>query len=64
LLDRIDIEIEVPAVPYKELRAGEAADSSEGLRVCGARARDMELAPGASASGQSASFLPTVYVSC
>ena len=28
LLDRIDIHIDVPAVKYRELRAGEAAESS------------------------------------
>jgi magnesium chelatase family protein len=32
LLDRIDIHVEVPAVPYKELRAGAAAESSEEIR--------------------------------
>jgi magnesium chelatase family protein len=40
LLDRIDIQIEVPAVPYKELRAGEVAESSADMlaRVEAARA--------------------------
>ncbi|MGA2716735.1 MAG: ATP-binding protein [Bryobacteraceae bacterium] len=42
LLDRIDIQIEVPAVPYKELRAGELADSSEDMRVRAARAREIQ----------------------
>ncbi len=39
LLDRIDIQIEVPAVPYKELRAGDVAESSADMlaRVEGAR---------------------------
>jgi magnesium chelatase family protein len=32
LLDRIDIHIEVPAVPYKELRSEVAVDSSETMR--------------------------------
>jgi len=40
LLDRIDIHIEVPAVPYKELRAGDVAESSADIlaRVEEARA--------------------------
>jgi len=39
LLDRIDIQTEVPAVPYKELRAGEVTESSAEMleRVEGAR---------------------------
>jgi magnesium chelatase family protein len=45
LLDRIDIQIEVPAVPFRELRAGEVAESSEDMRgraagAGGAGARD------------------------
>jgi magnesium chelatase family protein len=41
LLDRIDIHIEVPAVQYKELRGGAAAEGSEQIRerVLAARAR-------------------------
>ena len=41
LLDRIDIHIEVPAVQYKELRGGAAAESSAVIRarVLGARER-------------------------
>jgi len=41
LLDRIDIHIEVPAVQYKELRSGEAAEGSEQIRdrVLAARER-------------------------
>lgn len=42
LLDRIDIQIEVPAVPYKELRAGEVADSSADMRARIAKARDVQ----------------------
>src|SRR5207302_589763 len=40
LLDRIDIHVEVPAVPYKELRGNSAAESSADIRarVEGARA--------------------------
>jgi len=32
LLDRIDIHVEVPAVPFKELRGGNAAESSADIR--------------------------------
>ncbi len=33
LLDRIDIHVEVPAVPYKELRGGQAAEPSAEIRA-------------------------------
>jgi len=46
LLDRIDIQIEVPAVCYKELRAGEVAESSEDMRLRAARAREIQQARG------------------
>jgi magnesium chelatase family protein len=44
LLDRIDIHIEVPAVQYKELRAGQAAEGSAQIRdrVLAARARQTD----------------------
>jgi magnesium chelatase family protein len=44
LLDRIDIHIEVPAVQYKELRGGAAAEGSAQIRtrVMAARARQRE----------------------
>ena len=44
LLDRIDIHIEVPAVQYKELRSGSAAEGSAEIRarVLAARARQHE----------------------
>lgn len=44
LLDRIDIHIEVPAVPYKELAAEEAGTSSDAMRqqVRAARRRQAE----------------------
>jgi magnesium chelatase family protein len=44
LLDRIDIHIEVPAVQYKELRGGAAAEGSSHIRarVMAARARQRE----------------------
>ena len=43
LLDRIDIHIEVPAVPYKELSAGSTGDPSETIRLRVKRARDIQL---------------------
>ncbi len=46
LLDRIDIQIEVPAVPYKELRASEVAESSEDMRARASRARETQNARG------------------
>jgi magnesium chelatase family protein len=46
LLARIDIQIEVPAAPYKELRAGEVAGSSEDMRVRAAGAREIQHARG------------------
>jgi magnesium chelatase family protein len=44
LLDRIDIHIEVPAVQYKELRGGAAAEGSAEIRtrVLAARERQRE----------------------
>ena len=44
LLDRIDIHIEVPAVQYKELRGGAAAEGSAQIRnrVMTARARQQK----------------------
>src|ERR1035441_2461480 len=50
LLDRIDIQIEVPAVPFRELRAGELAESSEDMRERAARAREIQHARGYSNS--------------
>jgi magnesium chelatase family protein len=50
LLDRIDIQIEVPAVPYKELRASEVAESSEDMRARASRARETQNARGYSNS--------------
>ncbi len=46
LLDRIDIQIEVPAVPYKELRSGEVAESSADMRARAAKARETQQARG------------------
>jgi magnesium chelatase family protein len=46
LLDRIDIHVEVPAVPYKELRGGAPAESSADLRGRVERARAIQQARG------------------
>jgi magnesium chelatase family protein len=46
LLDRIDIQIEVPAVPYKELRSEEFATSSEEMRGRAQRATEIQRARG------------------
>jgi len=42
LLDRIDIHIEVPAVHYRELRGGEAAESSAVIRARVLKARELQ----------------------
>jgi magnesium chelatase family protein len=44
LLDRIDIHIEVPAVQYKELRGGAAAEGSAEIRERVMRARERQQA--------------------
>jgi magnesium chelatase family protein len=44
LLDRIDIHIEVPAVPYKELRGGAAAEGSAQIRERVLKARERQQA--------------------
>src|SRR6185312_13375455 len=46
LLDRIDIHVEVPAVPYKELRGAEAAESSAEIRARVEAARAVQQARG------------------
>jgi magnesium chelatase family protein len=43
LLDRIDIHIDVPAVNYKELRAGLVPEGSEQIRERVVRAREIQL---------------------
>lgn len=43
LLDRIDIHIEVPAVQYKELRGGSAAEGSSEIRARVMAARERQL---------------------
>ena len=42
LLDRIDIHIEVPAVQYKELRQGSAAEGSQEIRARVLATRDLQ----------------------
>jgi magnesium chelatase family protein len=46
LLDRIDIHVEVPAVPYKELRSNGASESSADMRARVERARAVQQARG------------------
>ncbi len=46
LLDRIDIHVEVPAVPYKELREGAAAESSADIRARVEEARKIQRTRG------------------
>jgi magnesium chelatase family protein len=46
LLDRIDIHIEVPAVPYKELRGNSQAESSADMRARVERTRAQQQARG------------------
>jgi magnesium chelatase family protein len=43
LMDRIDIHIDVPAVNYKELRAGQAPEGSDQIRERVLRAREVQL---------------------
>ncbi len=42
LLDRIDLHVEVPAVPYKDLRGGSKGSSSETMRQRIARVRELQ----------------------
>ncbi len=46
LLDRIDIHVEVPAVPYKELRGDSQSESSAEIRARVERARAVQTARG------------------
>ena len=46
LLDRIDIHLEVPAVPYKEMRANGASESSADIRAVVERTRAIQRARG------------------
>ena len=43
LMDRIDIQVDVPAVPYKDLAGGRAAESSETIRHRVVAARNTQL---------------------
>jgi magnesium chelatase family protein len=54
LLDRIDIHIEVPAVPYKELRSNGAGETSASIR-----ARVLEARAAQRSRGSVNAFLPT-----
>jgi magnesium chelatase family protein len=42
-MDRIDIQVDVPAVPYKDLAGGRAAESSETVRKRVVAARNVQL---------------------
>src|SRR5436305_8866986 len=46
LLDRIDIHVEVPAVPFKELRGNQTAESSADIRGRVQQARAIQQARG------------------
>ena len=46
LLDRIDIHIEVPAVPYKELRGNDTGEKSADIRLRVERAQAIQRARG------------------
>ena len=46
LLDRIDIHVEVPSVPYKELRAAAPTESSASIRARVERARQLQRSRG------------------
>ena len=46
LLDRIDIHVEVPAVPYQELRGNPTCESSADIRARVERARSIQRARG------------------
>ncbi len=50
LIDRIDIQIEVPAVPFKELRAGEVTETSANMRARVESARNIQKARGSTNS--------------
>jgi magnesium chelatase family protein len=46
LLDRIDIHVEIPSVPFKELRGNTSAESSADIRTRVERARTLQHARG------------------
>jgi magnesium chelatase family protein len=46
LLDRIDLHVEVPAVPYQELRGRNDSESSADIRARVEQARSVQLARG------------------
>ncbi len=65
LLDRIDIHIEVPAVQYKELRSGSAAEASTQIRARVLAARERQharfLESGARTSGSKTAASRAVF---
>ncbi|HVG27333.1 MAG TPA: YifB family Mg chelatase-like AAA ATPase [Acidobacteriaceae bacterium] len=65
LLDRIDIHIEVPAVQYKELRGGAAAEGSAEIRLRVLKARERQharfLESGARTNGNSRTASRAVF---
>src|SRR5260221_5643755 len=58
LLDRIDIHIEVPAVAYKEVRGGEARESSARSFARVGQARALPHSPASYNNSQSTPLLP------
>ena len=59
LLDRIDIHIDVPAVKYRELRSGEATESSAEIRARVERAREIQQERFAESPGSSPGSIGT-----
>jgi magnesium chelatase family protein len=57
LLDRIDIHVEVPAVPYKELRGDAVSESSAEIRARVERARALQRERGAYNSAMPSSMI-------
>jgi len=53
LIDRIDIHVEVPPVPWRQLRGEKEGMSSEEMRLAVVQARDIQRKRFASADGES-----------
>ena len=65
LLDRIHIHIDVPAVNYKELRAGNEPESSAKIRERVMRAREIQLQRSSSSRSRlycNAPMAPAIFV--